>query len=336
VLNEAGLHRAGPWRIGGAIVAAHAEVAEDLAPLERLLAGFSRDAGAAAEATSWDVVLRRRAPRLLAQSGRRQSALLSGEPYQARLGRHRRFLVDGRLELAIDPLRRRVLCRLAPDGAALLAGESGLILVDAVVERQGQHMVHSALLALPPSLREGGLLLLGESGAGKTTTALALALGGFALGGDDAAILCRTPQGIAAWALPRGLKIHREVAGLLPPLAPHLDQSRAETVQDAAALASLLTLVQPVDRPLQLRALCWLGPRSGGTHEHRRLSPIEILARLASRDLHAPLGRVDGAVEHQLQLFAEAARQVAGFELSLGRDLPGLPAWLADVLVGGS
>ena len=331
MLSQAGLTAAGPWCIGGATVTACAEVAEDLAPLERLLAGFSRATGTETAAQTWQVVLRRRPPRTKQVVGR-QGVLLSGEPYQACLGRYQRFLVDGRLELAIDSGRRRVLCRLAPNGAALLAGESGLILVDAVVEQQGQHMVHAGLLALPPSLGEGGLLLLGDSGAGKTTTSLALALGGFALGGDDAAILCRTPQGIAAWALPRRLKIHREVAGLLPALAPHLDQSRAESAQSAVALAGLLALLQPVDRPLPLRALCWLGPRATGAHGYRRLSPIEILARLASRDLHAPLGRVDGSVERQLALFAEAARQVAGFELSLGRDLPGLPAWLADVL----
>ena len=321
--------RAGPWRIGGATVVATAEEAEDLEPLERLLAGFSR--AAEADAAAWQVVLRRRPPRMTAAAGRR-GQLLSGEPYLAHLGRHRRFLVDGRLALAIDPGRRRALCRLAPDGAALLAGESGLIVVDAIVERQGQHMVHAAMLALPPALGEGCLLLLGDSGAGKTTTALALALGGFALGGDDAAILCGTPAGVAAWALPRRLKIHREVAGLLPALASQLNQDSEESAHDAAALAGLLNLLRPPDHALPLRALCWLGPRSAGGHSHRVLPPIEVLARLASHDLHAPLGRVDGAVERQLALFADAARQVAGFELSLGRDLPGLAVWLTALL----
>lgn len=319
---------AGPWRIGGVSVGAAAEVPADLEPLKRLLAGFQP----ASDVSAWRLLLRRRPPRPLREPTR-QGHLLSGQPFVARVASPRRYLVDGRLEMAMDPRRRLVLCRVTSDGAALLAGESGLIAIDAIVEAQGQHMVHSALLALPPALGEGGVLLLGDSGAGKTTTALALALGGFPLGGDDAAILFRGQHGVAAWALPRRLKVHREVAGLLPAVASHLDQTREESAHHPSALPGL-SLLQPPDRPVTLRAVCWLGPRSPAAHQARQLSPIEVLARLASRDLHAPLGRIDRAVEQQLALFAEAARQVAGFELSLGRDLPGLPAWLCGILAG--
>lgn len=322
--------RAGPWRIGQVALAAEAETAEDLEPLAARLRGFGP---APADEPGWRVVLRRRPPlRPAPGDGLRQGRLLSGEPYVARLGQKRRFVIDGRLDLAIDPRRRLALCRVGADGARLLAGESGLILIDAVVEQQGQHLLHAALLALPPALGEGGLLLLGDSGAGKSTTALALALGGFPLGGDDAAVLCEADGCPAVWALPRRLKIHRDVAGLLPALAPHLSQERAESVYEAGALAPLVAVLQPIDRPLPLRAICWLGPRSRGGHVCRPLAPIETLSRLAGHDLHAPRALIDASVERQLELFAAAARQVPGFELSLGRDLPALASWLGEIL----
>jgi hypothetical protein len=322
----------GPWRIGDATLLATADEAQDLVPLGRLLEGFSRGDGSAS-GKAWQVTLSREAPRRLgSRDGLRHGTLLSGEPYVARIGqRTRRFLVDGRLELALDFGRRRALCRLGENGAALLRGESGLLLVDAVVESQGQHMIHAALLALPPDLPQGGLVLLGDSGAGKTTTSLALALGGFALGGDDATILCAAPQGVAAWALPRMVKVHREVGGLLPSLAALLPADREESAHEAGELPGVAVL-RPADRLLPLRVMAWLGPRSAGAHACRRLSPIEMLERLARRDLHAPRVLVDAPVRRQLRLFADAARTLVALELSLGRDLVALPAWLKAVL----
>jgi hypothetical protein len=330
-VTRAGVNCAGPWRIGGASVLVDAEDPRDLQPLRQLLEGFTLAPGETGR--DWLVSLQRAAPRSLrAGDGLRQGKLLSGEPYEARIGqRSRRFLVDGRLELALDLGKRRALCRLADDGAALLRGESGLLLIDAVAESQGQHMVHAALLALPSSLPRGGLVLLGDSGAGKTTTSLALAQGGFALGGDDATILCAAPPSLAAWALPRVVKVHREVGRLLPSLAAHLPDDREESLHEAADLPGVAVL-RPADSLLPLRAMAWLGERSPGPHRYRRLMPIEMLERLARRDLHAPRVLADASVRRQLRLFAAAASSLVALDLSLGRELPALPAWLAGVL----
>jgi hypothetical protein len=325
------VNRAGPWRIGGAGVLAEADDPRDLRPLDRLLEGFARGPGEAGR--DWLVALHRRPPRPLRRGADlRQGQLLSGEPYVARIGqRSRRFLVDGRLELALDLGKRRALCRLADDGAALLSGESGLLLIDAVAEAQGQHMIHAALQALPSVLPPGGLVLLGDSGAGKTTTSLALARGGFALGGDDATFLCAARPGLAAWALPRMVKVHREVGRMLPALAAHLPDDREESAHEPADLPGVAVL-RPADRLLPLRAMAWLGPRSPGAHRYRRLAPIEMLERLARRDLHAPRVLADAIVRRQLRLFAAAASTLLALDLSLGRDLVGLPSWLGGVL----
>ena len=66
------------------------------------------------------------------------------------------------------------------------------------------------------------VMIIGQSGAGKTTSALALCAAGFGLCSDDL-IICRVVgDQVVGWGLPRSLKVHRRTAGMLPWVAPLL------------------------------------------------------------------------------------------------------------------
>lgn len=64
-----------------------------------------------------------------------------------------------------------------------------------------------------------GLLLAGESGAGKSTSALSLSLSGFSYLSDDCTYLSRTSAGIRAWGLPTPVKLLPNAVSHFPELA---------------------------------------------------------------------------------------------------------------------
>jgi len=66
-----------------------------------------------------------------------------------------------------------------------------------------------------------GLLLGGESGAGKSTSALALSLEGFSYLSDDCTYLSRTGVGIRAWGLPTSVKLLPDAVRHFPQLISH-------------------------------------------------------------------------------------------------------------------
>lgn len=90
--------------------------------------------------------------------------------------------------------------------------------LDHALSSHGQCLAHAACLATPDG--RGMVMLHAASGTGKTTTAMALALAGFRLSGDDTtALLAPGEQGqFMAWGLPRGSKVHRRTADMLPTL----------------------------------------------------------------------------------------------------------------------
>jgi len=312
--------------IGGLPVGFHARRDADLAPLAELLAGFP----ATAAAPRWRVLLLER-PALPFDPRRgppRDDTLPEGLPLQAAgdsLGRQ--WLVDGRLGITIDFRRRQAVCRLG-GAAALLGGTAGIGLLDAILESEGQHLLHAALLALPPSLGHGALLLLGDSGAGKSSTALALARGGWALAGDDAAVLVEEAGEVAAWAFPRAVKVHPVTAGLLPWLRDLVPtEGESEVALAPTQLADLVALLAD-GRRLPLRGLAFLEAR-GSSHRLVRLGPGEAALRLTAEQLFAPAGLLTPAVGEQFRLMTRLAATARWrLALSLGPDLPGLPVWL--------
>jgi len=136
--------------------------------------------------------------------------------------------VDGHTILVMDDA---VCLTLLPQGhslavAALAAdrirpalGDATIFALDHALTSHGQCLAHSACLAAPDG--SGMVMLHAASGTGKTTTAMALALAGFRLSGDDTTALLAPAQAgpLMAWGLPRGAKVHRRTVDMLPSLS---------------------------------------------------------------------------------------------------------------------
>jgi DNA polymerase III delta prime subunit len=81
--------------------------------------------------------------------------------------------------------------------------------------RNGCHAFHAATLVASTRNGPRALMIAGVSGAGKTTTALALARSGFHLATDDASFLLRRDGGLKVFGFPRPLKVHRKTLAMM-------------------------------------------------------------------------------------------------------------------------
>jgi hypothetical protein len=126
-----------------------------------------------------------------------------------------------------------------------------MLVLDAVLDAGGQHMLHTAGLTLPS--RDTIVLIHAPSGTGKTTTSLALATQGFGLCSDDAMILDLALEKPLAWGLPRHVKIHQKTAEMISQVAPCLGPSWDRNGEQAVSLQRLSEIVRiesPIARPV--------------------------------------------------------------------------------------
>lgn len=120
--------------------------------------------------------------------------------------------------LLVDQSRRRIVGSFSPAIARDLCYWKQIILpvlLGIASASVGVTPVHCACVAKDGS----GLLLGGESGAGKSTTALALSLKGFSYLSDDCTYLSRAGTEIRAWGLPTPVKLLPDAVNHFPDLA---------------------------------------------------------------------------------------------------------------------
>ncbi|MCX5577102.1 hypothetical protein [Kaistia terrae] len=215
-----------------------------------------------------------------------------------RSGERQQFYMPGRLSI-IEEAGRPLTEVLAVGSAEKpLRSMAGAVLFDIALRGHGLMTIHSASLLLPD--RDELVLLFAPSGFGKTTTSLALALGGFGHMGDDAVILRQDGTDLVGWGMPRTLKVQRRTAALFPEIAPHLGEfggDEDEAPLTRAALAGLMPLPDAT-RSYKIAAVVVVGPRSDGEASLSRLSKADALSVILTDNI----GVFDDGVPPQQQV----------------------------------
>jgi hypothetical protein len=184
-------------------------------------------------------------------------------------------------------------------------------------------LVHAGLVARGRQ----GLLLLGGSGAGKSTAAIACARAGFAFLGDDKVALRPGPEGVyeghsltgVAYLEPRQL-------ARFPDLAPWRLEGPPGDGKALLPLSRVPAVSLGVGGPIRALAIVRGGdPGDGGVRPASRRDAL--LAAGLSTVLQLPIDQA-----RALPLLGDLARRLPAFWLDLGPDLADIPRRAAAIL----
>jgi hypothetical protein len=178
-------------------------------------------------------------------------------------------------------------------------------------------VVHAASL----SADDRAVLLAGPSGAGKTTTALALARSGMRLMADDASFVGRdglaaSSKTLAVWGLPRPCRVHKKTLAMMP----WLDGiPRRRALLDAEFLIDVTTLSPNyIPRKAKPGLILFLDRRNRQGHRLRPVDKVTALIRLARENLRVISPAAHGPAGRTFEMLAELVEQSDTFALSVG------------------
>lgn len=251
------------------------------------------------------------------------------------VGERRLFVIPDRISLEYSIADRFAYMHAAPGHEALVGGTAAIHAIHAALLATGQTLVHAAALRLPR--QDKAILIFAPSGAGKTTTSLALALQGFGLMSDDASVLADCSRASAnstfVWGLPRPPKLHKRTAEMLPEIGrlagPNWNGDGEQGLVNSA-LRSVVELIPGEAFPLA--ALVLLGRRATGPHLLRPVPKADILVHFAADNVsRLPEGVVseDLARYHR---FVSLAKATPAYELNVGSNLSTLGETIAAAL----
>ncbi|OGW41392.1 MAG: hypothetical protein A2Y97_09455 [Nitrospirae bacterium RBG_13_39_12] len=182
--------------------------------------------------------------------------------------------------------------------------------------------VHAASVGTP----DGGVLLAGKGGSGKSTTALACISSGLLYTGDDYVLLSKDPAP-SVHSLYNTAKLDASYIGRFPALLPAV--KNPERLDTEKALIFLHEhYPDKVVKGFRLRAI--LLPRITGSVETRlrKASPSASLTALAPSTIFS----LPGAGQDDFQFLAHFVKQLPSYILELGTNLDRIPDVILDLL----
>lgn len=250
-------------------------------------------------------------------------------------GDTRWFIIPDRISLEHSIADRLARIHAAPGHESLIGGTAAIHAIYAALLATGQTLVHAAALRLPR--RDNAIVIFAPSGAGKTTTSLALALQGFGLMADDATVLAghgvRGAEKTFVWGLPRPPKVHRRTAEMLPEIGRLVGDKWNKDGEQGLAHSALRSVVEFMPgRVFPLAALVLLGSRVTGAHLLRPIPKADVLVHFASDNvsrLPDGVGTEDLARYHT---FVSLVQATPAYELNVGSDLSTLGETIAATL----
>ena len=184
----------------------------------------------------------------------------------------------------------------------------------------GRHVLHASAVAVATDDGPQALVLLGDSGAGKSSTAYAASEVGAELLADDFVVVGSTDGRPALLGIDqRGVRLWDDSVADLDPA------TGSERVSQHNLKRRVLVTSGPTPDTLPVLAVLALEKRrpSGATPALSPMLPLATTMRLLHHSFRLdPTDRL--ALEHTLDASAGLADRVPGFEVRMPADLPGL------------
>ena len=242
------------------------------------------------------------------------------------------LLSDGRSRVWVAPDGKRIIgATEGEEATSRQSFTSGMLFIGLMVALRhfGLFHMHAATVVVPQG--PSGLIV-GQSGAGKTTTALALVRAGWSYLGDDSLLLRQAPdRRVDLLGLPLDFHLANATAGAFPDLSPHLGEFIHENVPkrrlDPRAAGSRRLDHAQAPAAIVLPTIV-RQPRSS----LKRLPPAEAMSEL----LHASaLLSIEGMADARAQvaLLEALLSRASTWRLELGQDVLAEPALIARLLL---
>ncbi len=243
----------------------------------------------------------------------------------------RRITVLGDLAwMHLDFAGRQAQIILRPDAEWVLEPGCLMPLLCDLLGREHHHVFHAATLAVETPDGPRAIVLAGISGAGKTTTSLALTRQGLRLLTDDASFLVRRGTALNIWGFPRPCKVHRHTLSMLPwlgALEPNPVWRQEEFTLD-------ITRIAPYDaaREIAPGLLVLVEPRNDQAHRLTALDKVAALTEMTRQNVRTVNGFAIDTAGRSFEALGQLVVHSRTFKLSIGPDLSTLGATLRGCL----
>lgn len=238
----------------------------------------------------------------------------------SRNGDRQQFRVPGKLSIIEQADLPQTEVEVVATAEQPFRSMASPVLFDLALRGHGLMAIHSASLMMPD--RDELVLLFAPSGFGKTTTSLALALGGYGHMGDDVVILRQEGTELWGWGMPRTLKVQRRTAAMFPQVAPHLGEfggDEDEAPLTRAALAELMPLPD-ASKSYKIAAVVVVGPRSEGEASLAPLSKADALSVILTDNIGLLGGSVPRSQQVLFRLLSKLVSATPTFRLDAGSE----------------
>ncbi|NLE46182.1 MAG: hypothetical protein GX620_15795 [Chloroflexi bacterium] len=190
------------------------------------------------------------------------------------------------------------------------------------LRERGLPMIHAGAVGAD----DGGVLLVGQTGSGKSTAALACLDAGMQYVSDDRCLLSLSPHP-EALCIYNSAKLHQDHMHRFPRLLPHVSNPDEPPPEKSLIFVQQFAPEQVVRR-LSIRGI--LLAHIGGRRQTvlKPVSRMEVLRQVAMSSLiYQP-----DASHAEVRAFADLVRRLPSLRLELGTDLKAIPCVVAEAI----